>query len=189
MARLLRARIIQSRSSGAARLVRARKPRPDGALAMKQGWWAMGVLLMSGARASDARMAAFRQSETQLLTLRQTASLPCATQAACDRAWLLTRRYVENRSSTRITRFDAEVIETAQSHLAGNVYLWASRVALSEGGWLIRIKAMCKGMYGSDGGPGWRYDVCAAQIREIEGGFRSFVDPLSDPQATGISPG
>ncbi|VWC74040.1 hypothetical protein BLA17378_03472 [Burkholderia aenigmatica] len=156
---------------------------------MKLEWLAMGVLLILGACASDERMATFRQSETQLLKLRQIASLPCATQAACDHAWQLTQRYVENRSSTRITRFDAEVIETAQPHLAGNVYLWASRVALSRGGWLIRIKAMCKGMYSSDGGPGWRYDVCVAQILEIEGGFQSFVIPLSDPEATGISPG
>lgn len=149
----------------------------------------MGMLLMLSACASDERMARFRQSETQLLTLRQTASLPCATQAAYDRAWQFTRRYVENRSSTRITWSDAEVIETAPSHLAGNVSLWASRVALSEGGWLIRIKGMCKGMYSSDGGPGWRYDVRAAQILEIEGGFRSFADPLSGPQPAGVSPG
>ncbi|WP_175944396.1 hypothetical protein [Burkholderia pyrrocinia] len=156
---------------------------------MKQGWLAMGVLLTLGACASDERMATFRQSETQLLTLRQAASIPCATQAACDSAWQLTRRYIENRSSTPVTRFDADAIETAQSHVAGDVYLWASRAASSGGGWVIRIKAMCKGMYSSDGGPGWRYDACAAQIREIESGFRSFADPKSDPKGARIPPG
>lgn len=40
---------------------------------------------------------------------------------------------------------------------------------------MIRLKAMCKGMYASDGGPGWRYDACATRILDIERGFRSFI--------------
>lgn len=34
-----------------------------------------------------------------------------------------------------------------------------------------------------------RYDVYVAQILEIESDFRSFADPLSEPERARISPG
>ena len=144
---------------------------------MKQRVLMVGVLLALGACAGAERTGAFRSTETQLLAARQAASLPCSTPAECDRAWSRTRRYVEARSSTRITRASAARIETAQPHLAGEVYLWASRAASGDGGSVIRLKAMCKGMYGSDGGPGWQYDACARKILEIENGFQSYENP------------
>lgn len=46
----------------------------------------------------------------------------------------------------------------------------------------IRLKGMCKGMYGMDGGPGLLYTQCAAQIRSIETNFRGFIlAPLLGP--------
>ncbi|WP_244137746.1 hypothetical protein [Burkholderia sp. BCC1644] len=96
--------------------------------------------------------------------------------------WNLTRHYVELHSSTRITRFSADRIETAQPYFAGEVYLWASRMASSDGGgWVIRLKAMCKGMYDSDGGPGWQYGACASQILEIERAFPTYANPPHSP--------
>ncbi|WP_235212558.1 hypothetical protein [Burkholderia pyrrocinia] len=149
------------------------------ALAMKRRWLAVGVALALSACAGEEHTAAFRKKETQLLETRQTALLRCATQSECDRAWNRTRDFIERRSSTRITRFGPDLIETAQSHLAGNVYLWASRAASADGSATIRLKAMCKGMYDSNGGPGWQYDGCAAKILEIQEGFRSLQDPSS----------
>ena len=108
--------------------------------------------------------------------------LQCSTPAECDRAWHFARRYVEAHSSTRITRADADTIETAAPFLAGEVYLWASRAALG-GTSVIRLKAMCKGMYDSDGGPGWRYDACATKILDIERGFRSYAAPARSSDA------
>nr|WP_240690492.1 hypothetical protein [Burkholderia cepacia] len=116
--------------------------------------------------------------ETRLLAMRQAASLQCSTPAECDRAWSRTRRYVQDHSSTRITRFSTDRIETAPPFLAGEVYLWASRTG-SGGGAVIRLKAMCKGMYDSNGGPGWQYDACAWKIPEIERGFRPDENPPS----------
>lgn len=143
---------------------------------MKRRMLMVGVLLALGACAGSDQLAAFRSTETQLLAMRQAASLQCSTPSECDRAWSRTRRYVQDHSSTRITRFSADQIETAQPYLAGEVYLWASRME-SSGGSVIRLKAMCKGMYDSNGGPGWQYDVCARKILQIEQGFRSDEKP------------
>ncbi|WP_227739737.1 MULTISPECIES: hypothetical protein [Burkholderia] len=152
----------------------ARKPPRDEARAMKHLTWAIGAALALGACAGTGQGSAFRSTETQLLAAREAAALPCSTPSECDRAWQLARRYVDAHSSTRITRFSADRIETAQPHFAGEVYLWASRTASGDGGAVIRLKAMCKGMYGTDGGPGWQYDACASKILEIERGFRAY---------------
>ncbi|WP_230951432.1 hypothetical protein [Burkholderia anthina] len=56
-------------------------------------------------------------------------------------------------------------------------------MASSDGGWVIRLKAMCKGMYDSDGGPGWQYGACASKILEIEKGFRLYANPQHSPDA------
>ncbi|AOR73167.1 hypothetical protein BBJ41_37130 [Burkholderia stabilis] len=152
---------------------------------MKRGWLATGVLLALSACAGDAQTGAFRERETQLLTTREAASLRCATQSECDRAWARARRFIEMHSSTRITRFTADAIETAQPLLAGNVYLWASRAASEDGRSVIRLKVMCKGMYDSDGGPGWQYDACATKTLELEGSFRSFAGASSAPETRG----
>lgn len=96
---------------------------------MKQRVCAVVVLLALGACADAERNAAFRSTKTQLFAARQAAALQCSTTAECDRAWRLARRYVEGHSSTRITRADADTIETAPPFLAGEVYVWASRSA------------------------------------------------------------
>ncbi len=150
---------------------------------MKQRVLAASALLVLGACAGVEQAAAFRSTETRLLAAREAASLQCSTPSGCDRAWRLARRYVEAHSSTRITRFSADRIETAQPYLAGEVYLWASRVASGDGGSVIRLKAMCKGMYDSDGGPGWQYDACALKILAIEQGFPSYEKPPRSPEA------
>ncbi|RQR34197.1 hypothetical protein [Burkholderia sp. Bp9142] len=144
---------------------------------MKRRALMVGVLLALGACAGAERAGTFRTTETQLLAMRQAASLQCSTPPECDRAWSRTRRYVEARSSTRITRASADLIETAQPYLAGEVYLWASRTASGDGGAVIRLKAMCRGMYDSNGGPGWQYDACARKILDMENGFQSYENP------------
>uniref|UniRef100_UPI003BEF13A5 hypothetical protein n=1 Tax=Burkholderia arboris TaxID=488730 RepID=UPI003BEF13A5 len=145
--------------------------------------WALAasVVLVLSACAGVEQTTAFRSTETQLFATRQAASLQCPTPPDCDRVWNFTRRYVEAHSSTQVTRFTADVIETAQPHFAGEVYLWASRMASSDGGWVIRLKAMCKDMYDSDGGPGWQYGACASKILEIEKGFRLYAFPPNSP--------
>ena len=148
---------------------------------MKRRALAASVVLVLSACAGVEQTAAFRSTETKLFATRQAASRQCLSPSECDPMWNITRHYVEVHSSTQITRFSADRIETAQPHFAGEVYLWASRMASGDGGWVIRLKAMCKGMYDSDGGPGWQYDACASKILEIERGFRLYALPPHSP--------
>ncbi len=157
------------------------------AVTMNKRVWVIGVLLALAACAEAERSASFRSTETQLFATRQAAALQCLTPAECDRAWRLARRYIEAHSSTRITRAGADTIETAPPFLAGEVYLWASRTASGGGASVIRLKAMCKGMYDSDGGPGWRYDACATRILDIERGFGAYVNPARSSDAPALA--
>ncbi|MCW3503053.1 hypothetical protein K6Y79_22905 [Burkholderia cenocepacia] len=139
------------------------------------------VLLALGACAGSQRAATFRSTETQLLEGRQAASLRCSTRTECDGAWNRTQRYIESHSATRVIRSGMDRIETAQPYVAGEVYLWASRTVSDGGGYVIRLKPMCKGMYDSDGGPGWQYDTCAKKILGIQSGFLSYVRQPPSP--------
>jgi hypothetical protein len=124
--------------------------------------------------ATQARLDAFRQSEIQLQEARQQAFVECTTEQQCLRAWTLARSYVEARSGTQIRRADDSVIEAAAPHTFGVAYFWAEKDS-AGGVSTIHLKGMCRGMYSSDGGPGWMYASCAEQIREAEMQFRSFL--------------
>lgn len=126
--------------------------------------------------ASNADVTALRRNEIQLQQARAQASVTCASEAQCNAAWRLTQDYIASHSVTDMTRADANVIETAQPHGFGKVWLAASKAPADGGGSLIRLKAMCDGMYRSDGTPGWFYQTCSDAIRRIDEGFRSFVE-------------
>lgn len=139
----------------------------------------MGAVLLLGlaACASDARWKQFEQTESALMKAREFASIDCSGDDECAQRWNRTRQYIARHSATRICRADDANIETGRPLEAGVVYLWATRTPPGPGGERarIRIKGMCKGMYGTDGGPGLLYSQCAEQIHSIEMNFRSFV--------------
>lgn len=124
---------------------------------------------------TEARVATLRDTEIQLDEARTHASVECSTRADCDRLWILTRTYVAQRSVTPIRRADDAVIETAEPHMFGAVYVWATRTTDERGASTISLKGMCRGMYRADGNPGWLYKSCAEQIRAVEMNFRAFV--------------
>lgn len=137
-----------------------------------------------GACASEARWTRFEQTEAALMQAREFASVDCSGISECTQRWERTRQYVARYSATRIRRADQAQIETGRPLEAGVVYLWATRTAVDPGSERarIRLKGMCKGMYGMDGGPGLLYTQCAAQIRSIETNFRGFIlAPLLGP--------
>ncbi|WP_168788166.1 hypothetical protein [Paraburkholderia aromaticivorans] len=124
---------------------------------------------------TQTRVAALRDTEIQLEEARTHASVECSTHADCDRLWSLTKTYVAQRSVTPIRRADETAIETAEPHVFGAVYVWATRTTDDSGASTISIKGMCRGMYRADGDAGWLYESCAEQIRAAEMNFRSFV--------------
>ncbi|MFM0124151.1 MULTISPECIES: hypothetical protein [unclassified Paraburkholderia] len=135
------------------------------------------ALLIAGLAActTEARVAALRDTEIQLDEARAHASVECSTRADCDRLWTLTRTYVALRSVTPIRHADETVIETAEPHMFGAVYVWATRTTDERGASTISLKGLCRGMYRADGNPGWLYRSCAEQIRAVEMNFRAFV--------------
>ncbi|MBN3752253.1 hypothetical protein G3N95_04830 [Paraburkholderia sp. Tr-20389] len=131
------------------------------------------ILLIACSTAS--RDAAFRNEEVELFRARQEASIACATTAACDEAWVRTRTFVQTHSATRIVQADDSAIQTAFPHAFGFVYLAASKSADDAGNIVIRLKAMCRGMYDSDGGAGLLYSTCARSIESAEAEFHVWV--------------
>jgi hypothetical protein len=124
---------------------------------------------------TQTRVAALRDTEIQLEAARAQASVSCSGRADCDRLWDLTKKYVAERSVTPIRRADETAIETAEPHMFGAVYVWATRTTDDSGAATISLKGMCRGMYRADGSAGWLYRSCAEQIRAVEMNFRSFV--------------
>ncbi|CAB3751187.1 hypothetical protein [Paraburkholderia solisilvae] len=134
-----------------------------------------GCTLPLFASHAQNRAASFRQTEIELAQAREQASFVCADEDACDRTWERVQTYVEQHSATRIVRISDTAIETGMPHQFGVAYFWAERTRDSDGATHIRLKGMCRGMYTSDGGPGWTYATCATQIAAAESGFRDAV--------------
>ena len=133
------------------------------------------ALVGLGACSTEADIATLRETEVQLEEARAEASMSCSTRTDCDRLWSLTKKYVAQRSVTPIRRADDVAIETAEPHVYGAVYVWATRTTDDTGASIIRLKGMCRGMYRDNGKPGWLYTSCARQIRAVEADFRAYV--------------
>ena len=138
-------------------------------------WVALMGFILLAACASASREAAFRDEEVELFRGRHEASIACETTVACDKAWARTRAFIQTHSATRIVQADDSAIQTAFPHAFGFVYLAASRTADEAGHIVIRLKAMCRGMYDSDGGAGLLYSTCARSIESTEAEYHAWV--------------
>ena len=130
--------------------------------------------------ATAARDTAFRAEEVELFRAHQQARIVCNASPACDEAWARTKTFIAAHSATRIVHADDTVIQTAFSHEFGVVYLAASKDADGNGGAAIRLKAMCRGMYDSDGNAGLLYSTCAKSVISVETGFRAWLERRGD---------
>ncbi len=126
------------------------------------------LALTLAACASDASRLAFRRAEADLEAAREQAQVECTDYAACEQAWGRARLFVQRHSVTPIERLDDISIETRIPHEFGVAYFWATRRTADDGTTVIRLKGLCRGMYSVDGGPGWTYRSCAAQLREAQ---------------------
>ncbi|MFT4069392.1 hypothetical protein [Paraburkholderia sp.] len=125
--------------------------------------------------ANPARDAAFRHEEGALFDARQQAAVRCEPRIDCEAAWARARAFIEARSASRIVRENDALIETALPHSFGFVYLAASKGQTDEGHTLIWLKAMCRGMYDTDGNAGLLYSTCADSIVAIEAEFHAWM--------------
>ncbi|MGF6793353.1 hypothetical protein [Paraburkholderia sp. 35.1] len=134
----------------------------------------LGPVLIAGC-ASAAREAAFRREEVALFEARQQAAVHCEAQDDCKAAWARARAFVATHSASRIVRADDTQIETARPHSFGFVYLAALKEHTDEGNTQIQLKAMCRGMYDTDGKASLLYSTCADAIVAVEGEFRAWM--------------
>ena len=140
--------------------------------------WALclapSIVWLSGCVVSD-QSDAFRRTETELEAVREQGTIECASRDACTQTWRRTRTFIEQHSPTPIALMTDDEIETRMPHEFGLAYFWAVRQVTADGMTTIRLKGMCRGMYDSDGGPGWIYARCANQLREAQLEFRREV--------------
>jgi hypothetical protein len=122
-----------------------------------------------------SRETAFRNEETELFRARQESRVTCPTTIACEEAWARTRAFIQTHSATHIVQADDTAIQTAFPHAFGFVYLAASKSQESDGDTVISLRAMCRGMYDSDGGAGPLYSTCAKSIISVEAAFRAWL--------------
>ncbi|MFM0044449.1 hypothetical protein PQR05_29035 [Paraburkholderia sediminicola] len=139
---------------------------------------ALAALALSGcmsAEKQEAQARDFTRSESLLDTAQRNASVACADQTQCDKAWSLTKDYVAAHSSTSIVRADAAAIETDVPSRSGKAVYSATRVAKGSGA-TITLYAQCRGMYGQDRAMGSDYDDCVEQIGPTQNGFVPFLN-------------
>ncbi|WP_293036445.1 hypothetical protein [Paraburkholderia sp.] len=119
--------------------------------------------------------AAFRRTESELQVVREQGTIECGSRDACTQTWHRTQAFVEQHSPTPIDLMTDDEIETRMPREFRLAYFWAVRQVGVDGTTTIRLKGMCRGMYDSNGGPGWIYMSCARQLREVQLEFRREV--------------
>jgi hypothetical protein len=117
----------------------------------------------------------FVHNEANLVDAQRNAAVDCEA-ANCDAAWALTKRYIEQRSDTSITRADAVAIaiDTEVPSGSGKASFSATRAAKGSGATLT-LFAQCRGMYGPDSAKGSDYDKCADKILKTQNGYVAFL--------------
>ena len=74
------------------------------------------------------------RNQAGLSTAQHDATVDCSGTAQCDSAWALTKRYIEQHSSTSVTRADAFAIDTDVPSGSGDPAYSATRVVKGGGG-------------------------------------------------------
>jgi hypothetical protein len=119
---------------------------------------------------------AVQRLENVLARARVAGTFSCPDTTTCDRAWLLTRNYVEANSDTRVREMDAAAIDTFTPPNTGMVGFFARRVPTAGGGMVITLDALCRNMYQSDGTPGPAYADCATKVMLPQTKFRGYLN-------------
>lgn len=125
----------------------------------------------------EAKEKQFIHNESSLAAAQRDASVQC-DPSNCDAAWALTKQYVQQHSDTRITRADADAIETDVPYDDGNAAFSATRAASAQqgnGGATLTLFAQCRGMYGQDSAKGSDYDECADKILRTQTGYVPYL--------------
>ncbi|MFP4896585.1 hypothetical protein [Paraburkholderia sp. EG304] len=125
--------------------------------------------------ASTAREAAFRHQGIALFDARQQASVRCEPRGDREAVWTRTHAFIAKHSASRIVRADDTPIEIPLPHSFGFVYLGMLKEPADEDQTLIQLRAICRGMYDTDGRASLLYSTCADAIVAVDDEFRAFM--------------
>jgi hypothetical protein len=117
----------------------------------------------------------FTHGEDVLDTAQRNATVQCRDQAQCDKAWALTKDYVQQHSDTSLTSANDVAIDTDLPTRNGRVAYSATRVQRGNGA-TITLLAQCRGMYGPEKAMGSAYDDCVEKIGPTQNKFAEFLD-------------
>jgi hypothetical protein len=115
------------------------------------------------------------RNQAGLSTAQHNATVDCSGTPQCDSAWALTKRYIEQHSSTSVTRADAFAIDTDVPSGSGDPAYSATRVAKGGGAATLTLYAQCRGMYGPNDAKASDYNECAEKIIKIQNGYVDFL--------------
>jgi hypothetical protein len=137
---------------------------------------ALAVLALTACSSAEKQAEQAQQfvdNQTGLVVAQRNATIDCAA-ANCDAAWALTKRYIEQRSSTEVTRSDAVAIDTDVPNRSGKPAYSATRAAKGTGATLT-LFAQCRGMYGPDDTKGSDFNNCAEKIIKTQNGYAAYL--------------
>jgi hypothetical protein len=137
----------------------------------------MMAILLAGC-ASQSELAAenqqYRQTEGRMQGIREHAFVSCDGAGACEKAWLLTKNYVEKTSDMKVRVSDDALIETFEPSKTGYLGFKATRMP-QKAGMRITLEGSCKNMY-YENGPGPGYDRCVLRLAPALTHYLGFVN-------------
>jgi hypothetical protein len=134
----------------------------------------LAVLPFAGCTTAEQR-AMQGETETTLYHAGANARFICSGDDACFRAWMLTKRYIEQNSDMGLLQVGEKLIETYDPVGSGMTAFSATRVPTVGNAMEIDLKGQCHDMYRGDGTMGRAYAACARKIIVAENSFRKFV--------------
>ena len=136
------------------------------------------LLALAGCASADKeaqKQRDFAHGEDTLDTAQRHATVQCRDQAQCDKAWTLTKAYVQQHSDTSLTSANGVAIDTDLPTRDGRVAYSATRVQKGDGA-TITLLAQCRGMYGPEKAMGSAYFDCVEKIGPTQNGFADYLD-------------
>ena len=133
-----------------------------------------GTLLLAGCvaqqQAAHARGAEAQVLEKQLAKAGHDAVFICKNKTVCDKAFALTKVYVQQSADMKIQVVDSTTVQTYTSNEPGRISLGAVRLPSADDSEIVRLTAGCKGLNDAGG-----FELCANQMTAIFEGFTPFV--------------
>jgi hypothetical protein len=108
--------------------------------------------------------------ERQLARAGDDAQFICKSKAVCDKAFALTKTYVQQNADMKIQVIDSTRVQTYDANEPGRISLGAVRAPNADDSETVRLTAGCKGLDDAQG-----FGLCAKRMKAIFEGFTPFV--------------